>query len=74
MRSWYSSACFSAKATSPADLLNQLAQVSWEDYFAERARYDARQAQCRRRYRWRHQRDAVLQPRVTDWSKALSDC
>jgi hypothetical protein len=62
------------KAASPTDLLNQLAQVSWEDYFAERARYDARQAQCRRRYRWRHQRDTVLQQRVTDWSKAVSDC
>ncbi|MCP4994059.1 MAG: hypothetical protein GY934_09805, partial [Gammaproteobacteria bacterium] len=36
------------KATSPTDLQNQLAQVSWEDYFAERARYDARQVQCRR--------------------------
>ena len=61
------------KATSLTDLLNQLAQVSWEDYFAERARYEARQAQCTRRYRWRHQRDAVLQQRVTDWSKAISD-
>ena len=62
------------KAASPTDLQNHLAQVSWEDYFAERARYEARQAQCRRRYRWRHQRDAVLQQRVTDWSKAVSDC
>jgi hypothetical protein len=62
------------KAVSPTDLMNQLAQVSWENYFAERARYEARQTQCRRRYRWRHQRDAVLQQRLTDWSNALSDC
>lgn len=56
------------KATSPTDLHHQLAQVSWEDYFAERARYEARQTQCRRRYRWRYHRDTVLQQRVADWS------
>lgn len=61
-------------AASPTDLQNQLAQVSWQDYFAERTRYDARQTQCRRRYHWRHQRDAVLQQRLADWSKAVSDC
>lgn len=62
------------KATSPTDLHHQLAQVSWQDYFAERTRYEARQTHCRRRYRWRHQRDALLQQRVSDWSKAVSDC
>jgi hypothetical protein len=48
--------------------------VSWKDYFAERARYERRQEQFRRRYRWRHHRDTVLQQRVTDWAEAVSDC
>ena len=61
-------------ATSPTQLRQRLAQVSWEDYFAERTRYEARQAHFRRRYRWRHQRDAVLQQRIADWSKVLSVC
>ena len=61
-------------ADSPADLQKRLAQVSWEDYAAERARYDRRQEQFRRRYRWRHHRDAVLQQRVADWAAAVSDC
>jgi hypothetical protein len=65
---------FKTKAISPADLRIRLAQVSWDDYFAERTRYDRRQAQFRRRYRWRHQRAAVLQQRVADWSKVVSDC
>jgi len=61
-------------ADSTAKLQERLAQVSWQDYAAERARYDHRQAQFRRRYRWRHQRDAVLQQRVTDWAGAVSGC
>jgi len=61
-------------ADSPADLQRRLAQVSREDYAAERARYDRRQEQFRRRYRWRHHRDTVLQQRVADWAIAVSDC
>ena len=61
-------------ADSPADLQQRLAQVSWQDYAAERARYDRRQEQFRRRYRWRHHRDVVLQQRVADWSVAVPDC
>jgi hypothetical protein len=62
------------KADSPAELKERLARVSWEDYAAERARYESRQEQFRRRYRWRHQRDAVLQQRVADWTQAVSSC
>jgi hypothetical protein len=58
---------------SPADLQHHLAQVSWEDYAFERARYDHHQQQFRRRYRWRHHRDAVLQQRVVDWAVAVPD-
>jgi len=65
---------FKTQATSPTDLQHRLAQVSWPDYFAERTRYERRQEQCRRRYRWRHQRDAVLQQRVAAWSKVVSRC
>lgn len=65
---------FKTKAISPTDLRIRLAQVSWDDYFAERSRYERRQEQFRRRYRWRHQRDPVLQQRVADWSKVVSDC
>lgn len=61
-------------ADSSADLRKRLAQVSWEDYAAERARYDRRQEQFRRRYRWRHHRNAVLQQRVADWAVAVPDC
>jgi len=39
---------------SPADLQQRLAQISWKDYAAERARYDHHQDQFYRRYRWRH--------------------
>jgi hypothetical protein len=59
---------------SPADLQERLAQVGWKDYSAERVRYERRQEQFRRRYRWRHQRDAVLQQRVADWAVAVPDC
>ena len=65
---------FQVDAASPAELRKRLAQVSWEDYAAERARYERRQAQFRRRYHWRHQRDAVLQQRVSDWTEAISGC
>jgi len=59
---------------SPTELRERLAQVSWGDYAAERARYEQRQERFRHRYRWRHQRDAVLQQRVADWAAAVSDC
>ena len=65
---------FNTRATSPAELRARLAEVSWEDYFAERARYEHRQDQFRRLHRWRHQRDVVLQQRVAHWSKVLSNC
>jgi hypothetical protein len=61
-------------AASPAELRNRLAQVSWEDYRAERRRYEQRQAQFNRRYHWRHHRDAVLQQRIASWAEAVSDC
>lgn len=65
---------FQIDAVSPVELKERLAQVSWGDYFAERSRYERRQAQFRRRYRWRHQREAVLQQRVADWAVAVSGC
>jgi hypothetical protein len=66
-------AVFRIDATSPAHLAERLAQVSWNDFAAERTRYDQRQAQFRRRYHWRHRRDAVLHQRFADWRKAISD-
>jgi hypothetical protein len=65
---------FRTNATSPGELQARLAQVRWKDYFAERGRYEDRQAQFHHRYRWRHQRDTVLQQRVADWSQVVSDC
>lgn len=65
---------FRVQADSPAELEERLAQVSWEDYAVERTRYERRQAQFRRRYRWRHQRDDVLQQRVAAWAQAISGC
>jgi hypothetical protein len=65
---------FRIDAVSPAELRKRLAQVSWEDYVAERARYERRQSKFHRRYRWRHQRDIVLKQRVTDWAEAVSSC
>ncbi len=59
---------------TPTALRERLAQVSWQDYAAERARYERRQAQFRRRYRWRHHRDAVLEQRFVDWANAIPDC
>jgi len=60
-------------AASPAELKDRLAQVSWKNYVAEHARYEQRQNQFRRRYRWRHRRDDVLQQRLIDWAEAV-DC
>lgn len=59
---------------TPTELRARLAQVSWKDYAAERARYARRQAQFRRRYRCRHHRDTVLEQRVAGWTKAVPDC
>jgi len=59
---------------TPSQLQERLAQVSWDDYAAERARYDRRQEQFRRRYRWRHHRDTVLEQRLLAWAKAAPDC
>lgn len=58
---------------SPDALRQRLAQVSREDYQAERTRYQQRQAQFARRYRWRHKRDAVLEQRLADWVEAVPD-
>ncbi len=60
--------------TSPEQLQADLRQVSWVEYRAERARFTHRQTQFQRRYRWRHQRDAVLQQRLADWAEAISGC
>lgn len=67
-------AIFQIDADSPAELQACLARVSWQDYAAERSRYEQRQDRFRRRYRWRHRRDAVLQQRVTAWAQAVSSC
>ena len=65
---------FLIDVASPAELKERLAQVSWDDYALERTRYQQRQAQFHRRYRWRHQRDTVLQQRIAAWTEAVSDC
>ena len=65
---------FQVTAASPAELRARLAQVPWEDYAAERARFEHRQDQFRRRYRWRHHRDDVLHQRLTDWADAVFIC
>ncbi|MBD3251233.1 hypothetical protein GF380_02055 [Candidatus Uhrbacteria bacterium] len=67
-------AVFQIDAISPEQLQERLSQVSWKEYAIERERYERRQSQFRRRYRWRHRRDAVLQQRVTDWAEAISHC
>jgi hypothetical protein len=67
-------AVLQTQAASPAELRHRLAQVSWADYRAERRRYEQRQAQFNRRYRWRHRRDAVLQQRLASWAEVVSDC
>ena len=67
-------AVFQIGAASPDHLRERLAQVRWKEYAAERARYERRQSQFRRRYRWRHHRDSVLQKRIADWAEAISDC
>ncbi len=58
---------------TPDELRERLAQVSREEYKAERIRYERRQAQFRRRYRWRHCRDTVLEQRLADWAEATPD-
>ena len=58
---------------TPDELRERLAQVSREEYKAERIRYERRQAQFRCRYRWRHCRDTVLEQRLTDWAEATPD-
>ena len=65
---------FQNHAASPEALRERLAQVPWEVYLAERARYDRRQALFRRRYQWRHRREVVRQQRVAAWTEAVSDC
>jgi hypothetical protein len=65
---------FQVNAASPAELRARLAQVPWEDYAAERARFERRQDQFRRRYRWCHHRDDVLRQRLTSWAEAVSIC
>lgn len=67
-------AVFQIVSVSPEQLKERLTQVSWKEYAIERERYERRQSQFRRRYRWRHRRDAVLQQRITDWAEAISDC
>ena len=57
---------------TPDELRGRLEQVSWEEYGAERIRYERRQEQFRRRYRWRHGRDTVLEQRLADWAEAAS--
>lgn len=59
---------------TPAELQERLAQVSWDDYADERIRYERRQEQFRRRYRWRHHRDTVLEQRIVAWANAVPDC
>ncbi len=58
---------------TPDELRERLAQVSRKEYKAERIRYERRQAQFRRRYRWRHCRDTVLEQRLADWAEATPD-
>jgi hypothetical protein len=65
---------FQNKADSPEAVRQRLAQVPWADYLAERARYEARQTVFRRRYQWRHRREAVRQQRLDAWAEAVLDC
>ena len=67
-------AVFQIGAASLDHLTERLAQVRWKEYAAERARYERRQSQFRRRYRWRHHRDSVLRKRVADWTEAIFGC
>ena len=55
---------------TPDELRERLAQVSQEEYKAERIRYERHQAQFHRRYRWRQCRDTVLEQRLADWTEA----
>lgn len=58
---------------TPDELRQRLAQVSREEYDAERIRYERRQEKFCRRYRWRHNRDSVLEQRLVDWAEAVSN-
>lgn len=64
-------ALFSADSDSPSALADSFSLVPLDDYWAERHRYELRQSHFSRRYRWRHQRDLVLQNRVNDWAAAV---
>jgi hypothetical protein len=54
------------------ELHNRLAHVPRQVYHAERTRWLARQAHFQHRYRWRHQRTAVLAELETAWTTANS--
>jgi hypothetical protein len=54
-------------SSSPTELCRDFDQVNVAHYQRERTRYENRQEKFRHRYRWRHQRNAVLQQRLTDW-------
>jgi hypothetical protein len=54
------------------ELLSRLAHVPRQVYRAERTRWLARQAHFQHRYRWRHQRTAVLAELETAWTTANS--
>ncbi len=58
---------------TPTELRERLAQVSWQDYAAEQARYERRQEQFCRLYRWHHHQDTVLEQGIVDWAKAIPD-
>ena len=61
-------------ASSPSELQQELDRVQVAHYQRERKRYDQRQEQFRHRHRWRHQREAVLKKRITDWKQATLKC
>ena len=65
---------FRPEVASAEQLRQRLAQVPWPDYLAERTRYEQHQARFRRRYHWRHARDALRQQRLDAWAQALSVC
>ncbi len=57
-------------ATSAAELLDLFCQVNLDDYRAQRTLFEDRLQQLRHRFRWRHQRDSLLQQRLLDWADA----
>jgi hypothetical protein len=62
------------EVSSPAELHRELERVDVERYQRERKRYDQRQELFHHRHRWRHQRDAVLKQRISDWKQATLKC